>query len=413
MNNPNDPPGPPPGWGDGPVDGSPPSPGAGGPPGDPGASPDYANMPPPDALSPGDPSSAPQVPWMPYVPPDDPSAAPIAPPQPPPDEPKPPSPAAFIIAVGVTAMLVLYTIGVTVAQSYTGAFFAFPFFVGFIVSILSAKHAIRNTLISVLVGLAILIAVLREGMICVMFALPLIIGEMAIGALCAIPIRRYIDTRRKKIATISAMMLISIGWQITSGELDDPAAHPVHRVESEIVIAAPPERVFEALTSTTSVSGAWPWMIRIGLPIPRRLVIDEPGVDGSLRMEFNHGTAHARVTAWEPGKTFAFQVNRYEIDDPPFFITRLGRGEHYGLKTERVDDWLTLREIRYTFARDDEGRTRLRRSTVFQRHLFPDLYFGWLEQTIMQRGQDRLLELIRENVEPTELDVATPVAAAP
>jgi len=345
------------------------------------------------------------VPWNAAV-------APPYPPTAPPDltRPVPPSATAMTIGIGVTATLVLYAVGAVASRSYNAAFFAFPFFVGFIVSILSPKHPFRNTGLSVFVGLVILVALLREGVACVLFALPLLVGEMFIGALCALPVRRYIDTRRKKIATVTTMMMIAIAWQTISGHLDDPTQHPIHRVSSETVIAAPPERVFDVLTGGASAKGPWPLVIRLGLPIPQRLVIEEPGPAGSLRMEFNHGSAHARVTDWRRGQAFAFEVDHYEIDDPPFFITRLGRAEHFGLKTERVDDWLTLREIRYTFLHDGEGRTVLRRSTVFQRHLSPDFYFGWLEQTILQLGQDRLLEQIRDQVNPNGDEETMPVA---
>ena len=40
----------------------------------------------------------------------------------------------------------------------------------------------------------------------------------------------------------------------------------------------------------------------------------------------------------------------------------------------------------------------------------PALYFGWLQQTVIQRGQDRLLALIRERV-PSERRPRAPLVA--
>jgi len=39
------------------------------------------------------------------------------------------------------------------------------------------------------------------------------------------------------------------------------------------------------------------------------------------------------------------------------------------------------------------------RDVSWRRHLAPAFYFGWLQDTIMQRGQDRLLELLRQRIE--------------
>ena len=62
-------------------------------------------------------------------------------------------------------------------------------------------------------------------------------------------------------------------------------------------------------------------------------------------------------------------------------------------------DWLTLGEISYTLEERADGGTVLARTTSFQRHLAPAFYFGPLEQIVMQRGQDRLLGAIQEDVE--------------
>jgi hypothetical protein len=50
------------------------------------------------------------------------------------------------------------------------------------------------------------------------------------------------------------------------------------------------------------------------------------------------------------------------------------------------------------------GGSVLRRRVVWQRHLAPDLYFGWLQQTVMEHAQVRLLELIRARVNAEEAD---------
>ena len=58
------------------------------------------------------------------------------------------------------------------------------------------------------------------------------------------------------------------------------------------------------------------------------------------------------------------------------------------------------------------GRSVLRRRIVWQRHLGPEPYFSWLQQTVMERGQARLLELIDERVQQAKRERMTPIVSA-
>jgi uncharacterized protein YndB with AHSA1/START domain len=220
----------------------------------------------------------------------------------------------------------------------------------------------------------------------------------------------------------AALILVASAsaWQAIGGALDDPAHHPQHHARSTIAIAAPPEQVFAALTTRPlTVEARWPWFLRVGLPMPSRFTVDAPGPNGRVTAVFSSGVAHGHVTEWAPGRALAFQIDGYDIDDLPFHITRLGRGPHYGLHPDRVDDWLTLTGARYRFEPGPGGGTLVTREVAWRRHLAPAFYFGWLQDTIMRRGQDRLLELVRRRIEqeqpqpPPAADAATAVAALP
>jgi hypothetical protein len=197
---------------------------------------------------------------------------------------------------------------------------------------------------------------------------------------------------------------------VVDAHYDDPSRHPVHVVTSEIHIPATSERVFAVLTSSRwELANRWPWFLTIGLPMPRTLTFDSPGPEGRLRLDFSQGSAFAHVTDWREARELAFAVDRYQIHDLPFHITRLGRSPDYGFRAERVEDWLTLLELRYSLAPAADGGTLLTRRTMWRRHLAPSLYFGWLQQTVVERGQRRMLELVRERVLAAQ--VAPPIAA--
>jgi hypothetical protein len=132
--------------------------------------------------------------------------------------------------------------------------------------------------------------------------------------------------------------------------------------------------------------------------------VETPALGGRVRFDFSQGTAFARIRSWHPPFELAYGIDRYEIHDLPFHITRLGRGPDYGFRRERVEDWLTVLDTRYTLTPTAAG-TVVHRRVVWRRHLAPDAYFGWLQQAVMERSQLRLLELVRNRVlHSTETD---------
>lgn len=311
-----------------------------------------------------------------------------------------PSREAVAIAAGVLAATVLYCSSQAFMKSYGPAIFASPFFVGAVVGILSRARPVRNALIAVGLAVALAIVTFREGVICCLFALPLVVPESILGAVCGATLRRHVRGARARRALGLALVMGAMAWGAIEGAVDDPARHPLHEARTVAHIAAPPAQVFAALAGREiEVAADWPWFLRVGLPMPRRLRVDPGGLGATVTATFSQGVATGHVTEWEPGQVLGYTIDRYAITDLPFHITRLGRGPSYGLRAERVDDWLTLSSTRFVLRATDEGReTELERVVVWRRHLAPGFYFGWLQQAIMQRGQDRLLDLIRRRV---------------
>ena len=290
---------------------------------------------------------------------------------PPPLAPKrvePPLPAptreGVVLAVGLASAVLLYCSARAFGKSYSEAFFCSPFFVGAVVGLLGPRRPIRNCLYTLLAALVLGVVTLQEGVVCILFSLPLIVPETILGALCGSTIRRHVHDCRRRMGAAVLLIVAGVGWQVIDGRLDDPAHHPLHHATSTTLIAAPPERVFAALTARPlTVEARWPWFISVGLPMPSRFSVDSPGPDGRVTAVFSHSVARGHIRSGCP-TLLAFQIDRYEIDDLPFHITRLGRGPHYGLRTERVDDWLTLTGARYRLQPAPGGGTRLTRDGV-------------------------------------------------
>ncbi len=332
------------------------------------------------------------------------------PPQPVRKGPVEPPVIALVVGVGV----LIYVACLWLGKGYaTPLFLGGPLLLGLTSGLASARRPYWNVTFGLLAGLLLAISMLREGVTCVVMALPLILPFALLGALLGRLIRERVSSRRRRKQIGLFTLLLVLCWQAVEGQFDDPKQHPVQRADAATEIAAPPSVVFAALTlHPLEVPQRWQWFLKLGLPMARRIEVLEPRVGGEIRMEQNFGVVHARITELDPGRAFAFVVERYEVKDAPFHITRLGRGSSYGLRAERVEDWLTILSVRYTFEPTAEGRTRLSRAMVWRRHLTPDFYFGLLQQAVIGRGQQRLLALIRETVEQRELHGSEGTVAA-
>ena len=324
----------------------------------------------------------------------------------------PPTRKAVVIACSVGVGTLLYTLASLIGRHYGLAFFAIPIFIGLAAGALGPERPYRSAWYALVIALGLSIVAFREGVVCVLLSVPVLLPGVLLGAWAGSVLHRHIKTRRAQGGWLGLIVLLGAGAQLWDTATDDARQHPIHVATSERAIAAPPERVFEVLTARElRVPQRWPWFIRIGLPMPEAMIMEQPGLGGRIRFEFAHMTAYARITTWQPPHQLHYEIERYVLRDLPFHITRLGRGPDYGLKQEHVSDWLTVLDTQYSVRAAPDGSSYLRRRIVWQRHLAPDLYFGWLQQAIIERGQARLLELIDERVQGAGAREALPWSA--
>ena len=294
--------------------------------------------------------------------------------------------------------MVLNLFIVLVGKVYVAGFFAMPFVCGFFVGSYVKKRPFLYSLLVLAVGLFILIVTLQEGIICILFALPIFAVELLIGTFCGKYISQHFRYQKYKKSLNITVLLAWMTWYGQDVYFDQSALHPWHEISSKIEINASVGKTFDILANGLKVGGDWPFLLKLGLPIPSILSFDEKKAGGKMHIVFNHGSAYGKIKEWQTGRLISFDLSDFIITDEPFHITRLGKKEHFGLKTERVTDWLTFGTIIFTFEKSAKG-TLLTRKTVFQRHLFPSFYFGTLQEFVIEKGHNSLLLKIKAEVE--------------
>jgi hypothetical protein len=306
---------------------------------------------------------------------------------------------AVALGAGLLVAVLLYVVAMLVDESYGPAIFATPFFIGVVTAVLCPRLPYRSGLFALALALLLAIFTMREGVVCVLFSLPLLIPAQLIGSWVGNVLARHVRSKRARHGAVSGFLFLGLLWHVVEGICDDPSRHPEHVAEAEVLVPSPPAVVFAVLTRGELLfRDDWPWFIRIGLPMPRSMSIRNPGPEAELRFDFGQGIAFGSIIRWRQDRELSYRIDRFQIEDPPFHITRLGRSPNYGFRSERVEDWLSVSSVRYSLEPFGEGGTRLVRRVVWRRHLAPGFYFGWLQQAVIERGQRRLLALIHEKV---------------
>src|SRR5690606_30980935 len=121
----------------------------------------------------------------------------------------------------------------------------------------------RSSLYALGIALLLSILTLQEGVVCVLFALPLLLPFVFSGTFVGASLRRFVRSRRARRASLGSLLLLGLGGQVVESYTSDPARHPRHVAVSERVIDASPEELFDLLTSEpVEVSRRWPWFVR-------------------------------------------------------------------------------------------------------------------------------------------------------
>ena len=291
----------------------------------------------------------------------------------------------FVIVLAVTniAYRLVYTTGTSqTAALYVGV----PTILAIGLALLPHRGSATLALLKGAV-LAVLIAgvILPEGILCLLFALPLVaLIALVVGGLIDLS-RRY-DRRRGP-----TLMAVSLPLLLLS--LEGVAGSPFHRADhatASVMVAATPAEVAAALAATPRFAADLPAFLRIGFNRPVGASGAGTAVGDTRTIEFNGGThddhplrliggqrssdhhsqMQLRVLASTPGRV-DFGVDR---DD-----TMLAR-------------WARLDRAVVTWAPVDATRTRVTWRLEYQRLLQPTAYFAPLQRFGMDQAAGYLLE---------------------
>jgi hypothetical protein len=246
-------------------------------------------------------------------------------------------------------------------------FIILPVATGFVTACFLRTFAasLLAALLSVLIYVTALLFIGLEGIICVFMALPLILAGSGIGALFGLLAlgltRDRFDDRLHAFAGPILAACAVLGSTHLEGSLGT-----VDRVEDFTTTRefnATPEQMWQALLNVDNVEAPKPFLLQIGLPVPRRCTLEGSG-PGAVRIcYFDSGIIEEVVTVWDPPHHLGVRITRSTLP-----------GRH----------WLGFVEASYEIKQIASGKTLVKRVTTISSKLRPAWYWRVFEDMGVQ-----------------------------
>jgi hypothetical protein len=308
-----------------------------------------------------------------------------------------------LVTAGVAFGLAMFAIG-RYEYGWT-LFLGIPFAVGFIsAAVLRARGTatLRRCLTiascaSFVLALALL-ALGKEGLICVVMSIPIVVPLAILGAWTG-----FMLLHRQRVlppgGSVSILVALLAVGPLIEGRLHPKA--PNYTVRNAVVVNAPADRVWSALLSLGPLGQPPDLLFRVGVACPQRVDIYGRGVGADRVCTLSTGRLHERITVWEPGRRLAWvslstppplrELNPFRETDPPhlhgFYRSLSGSFELESL---------------------GPGVTRVTRYSTYEHNLYPAAYWRIWCDFVAERGHVHVLGVLRDIAEGRAPPVENP-----
>lgn len=237
--------------------------------------------------------------------------------------------------------------------------------------------------------LAVLIAcvVLPEGMLCLLFVMPLIalIAVIVGGALDSARARRHSEGPRLMIITLPLILLSLEGVVGSPFDTHDAAS-------SSVVVDASPDDVARALATTPRFDAELPTFLTIGFNQPVAATGSGIAVGDERMIVFNGGTHDDHPLRIIGGGSGAGHHSHMQLSVVESSAGRVVFA--VDADTTMLSRWVDLDRAIVSWEATADGRTRVSWRLEYERLLFPTLYFGPLQRYGMGKAAEFLLHSI-------------------
>ena len=244
----------------------------------------------------------------------------------------------------------------------------------------TAWKAVKAGVIANFIATLALFALGKEGAICIVMALPLVLPLGGLGgwlAYHASPLR----ATASNVSVLLILPLATLGW-------DTHAQPPVFEVRSSIEIAATPEQVWKHVVTFSELPEPTEWYFNAGLAYPKRARIEGSGPGAVRYCEFSTGPFVEPIEVWNAPRLLRFRVtaNPAPMHEWSPYAHVLPRHLH---------SYLVSKQGQFRLTPLGNNRTLLEGTTWYQHGLWPAEYWRLWSDAIIHRIHMRVLNHIR------------------
>jgi uncharacterized membrane protein YhaH (DUF805 family) len=300
----------------------------------------------------------------------------------------------FALAILGTQVLVLYG---------WGLFLGIPFLTGFVASwFLNAKatrsllHTIAvSALTPFLIGVALL-SLGREGLVCLLMAVPLALPFSIAGGLVA---RSILQHRSLAAAppTYAACVAILPLMLMMFAEHAANLEPPVLSVTTSITIDAPVSTVWKNVIAFPPLAPPQEWLFQAGIAYPTSGQIVGSGPGAVRYCHFSTGDFVEPITVWDENRLLAFDVSSQAPAMRELSPWNLSPWKITPPHLER--NYMRSRHGQFRLVALSDHSTLLEGTTWYQNYFWPQAYWQEWSDGIVHRIHLRVLRHVKEQAE--------------
>jgi hypothetical protein len=284
-----------------------------------------------------------------------------------------------------------------------------PFTVGLISVLLHGHHQRRSFfscllacwLATVLTGVA-LVAVRIEGLVCLIFLLPIALIFSTFGGIVAyfIQRQRHLNQMIESQNTFGSILMVLATLPLMMGaEHHIQLKAPLYSVTTKIVIDAPPETVWRHVVTFRQLpEPTEPWF-KMGIAYPQRAIIYGKGVGAIRHCIFSTGPFIEPITIWDEPNLLKFSVAK---QPPP--MKEFSFFEDF--KPPHLENYLVSKGGQFQLTTLSNNQTEVAGTTWYYHKAWPQRYWKLWSDAIIHNIHERVLKTIKEDAEadgnPTE-----------
>ena len=250
------------------------------------------------------------------------------------------------------------------------------------------REAQRVSYLAVLCVGVLLFGLALEGLVCLVMATPIALLLAAMGGSVVWQIHRAHS--KESQAPLMGAVLIALPALVASEPLGRPDA-PTFTVQSEVFVAAPPERVWPLVVDVAGIPPDTRLWSRLGMATFRRAWTEGQGVGAIRYCEFDTGLAREQVEVWDPPRHL-----RLRVETTPTPLKELSIHEH--LHAPHLKGFYEVRSAEFRLD-PVPGGTRLIGTTRYRHGLWPAEYWAWWCGHVVSDLQQRVLTHAQQQAE--------------